>query len=239
MTKEKAEAEAKAIREKAESDAKAAEEARKAADKEAERLRLAALEQAKTAGTAQIAALPSDAARMSLTPQELSRSLQTELRRVGCQTAAVGIEWNATSRRSLELFNRHAATKLDAKLASLDALDAVKGKQARVCPLICEHGFRASGERCEKIVCRAGYAIGDDNTCEKLEPRKPVAKKDPPQASPNREAQAPKAQSGSGQIICTNHGCRPVARGCRIEQRSGPQAGPSTAGAPIGVEVCN
>ena len=59
--------------------------------------------------------------------------------------------------------------KLDAKLASLDALDAVKGKQARICPLSCEHGFRASGERCEKIVCRAGYAVGDDNTCEKVE----------------------------------------------------------------------
>ena len=152
--REKAQAEAKTIREKAESDAKAAEEARKAADKEAERLRLAALEQAKTAGTAQVAALPPDASKTSLTPQELSSSLQAELRRVGCQTAAVGNEWNATSRRSLELFNRHAGMKLDAKLASFDALDAVKGKQSRICPLICEHGFRASGDRCEKIVCR-------------------------------------------------------------------------------------
>ena len=148
--REKAQAEAKTIREKAESDAKAAEEARKAADKEAERLRLAALERAKTAGTAQVAALPPDASKTRLTPQELSRSLQAELRRVGCQTAAVGNEWNATSRRSLELFNRHAGMKLDAKLASFDALDAVKGKQSRICPLICEHGFRASGDRCEK-----------------------------------------------------------------------------------------
>ena len=96
--------------------------------------------------------------------------------------------------------------KLDAKLASLDALDAVKSKQARICPLICEHGFRASGERCEKIVCRAGYAVGDDNTCEKIEPKKPVAKRDAPAAEPKRSADPPKAQAGGQQIICSLSG---------------------------------
>jgi hypothetical protein len=89
---------------------------------------------------------------------------------------------------ALELFNKHAGMKLDAKLASLDALDAVMGKQARICPLICEHGFRANGERCEKIVCRAGHAVGDDNTCEKIEPKKPVAKLDAPAGEPKRSS---------------------------------------------------
>jgi uncharacterized caspase-like protein len=224
--REKAQAEAKAIREKAEADAKAAEEARKTAAKEAERLRLAALEQAKTATDkpgaekpAQVAALPPDASKTTLTPQELSRSLQAELRRVGCQTGAATDEWTAVSRRSLDLFNKHAGMKLDAKLASLDALDAVKGKPARICPLVCEHGFRASGERCEKIVCRAGYAVGDDNSCEKVEPRKPVAKREAPAAEPKRSAERPKAQaSGQQQIICWgSNTCRPVAKGCRIE----------------------
>ena len=110
--------------------------------------------------------------------------------------------------------------KLEAKLASIDALDAVKSKQARICPLICEHGFRANGERCEKIVCRAGFAVGDDNTCEKIEPSRPVAKRDVPAAEPKRAADPPKAQaSGQQQIFCPLFGsgsCRPVAKGCRL-----------------------
>jgi len=48
------------------------------------------------------------------------------LRRVGCLTAAVDGEWNAASQRSLAQFNRYAKTKFDVKLASLDALDAIK-----------------------------------------------------------------------------------------------------------------
>jgi len=34
-----------------------------------------------------------------------------------------GVDWNASSQRSLTLFNKYAGTKLDAKLASFDALD--------------------------------------------------------------------------------------------------------------------
>ena len=81
---------------------------------------------------AQVAALAADAGKSALSPQQISRSLQTELRRVGCQTAAVSDEWTAASRRSLELFNKHANTTFDTKLASLDALDAVKGTPSRI-----------------------------------------------------------------------------------------------------------
>ena len=87
---------------------------------------------------------------------DLPRSLQAELRRVGCNTGAVDGNWNAASQRSLDLFNKHAGMKLDVKTASADALSAVKRKANRVCPLVCDHGFRADGERCTKITCRAG-----------------------------------------------------------------------------------
>ena len=104
--RERAQAEAKAIREKAEADAKAAEDARKAAEKEAERLKLAALEHARSDEPAdkpaQVAALPADASKTTLTPQALSRSLQTELRRVGCQTGAAGDEWTRGPRRMID-----------------------------------------------------------------------------------------------------------------------------------------
>jgi Caspase domain len=80
----------------------------------------------------QIAALPAGAGGFA--QRELNRSLQVELHRVGCQTGPASDEWTAASRRSLELFNKHAGLKLEIKLASADALDAVKSRQARVCP---------------------------------------------------------------------------------------------------------
>lgn len=100
--------------------------------REAARLRAEAEARA-AAKPAQLAALPTNAGKTAPTPQEISRSLQTELRRVGCQTAAVSDEWTAASRRSLDLFNKHANTRFDTRLASLDALDAVKGQPSRIC----------------------------------------------------------------------------------------------------------
>ena len=111
-------------------------------------------------------------------PAEITRSVQAELRRVGCLTGAADGEWNTTSQRSLTLFNRYAGTRLDAKVASLDTLDAIKLKSSRVCPLACEHGFRADGDRCSKISCAEGSFLNDDNECEKRPTKKPVARRD-------------------------------------------------------------
>jgi uncharacterized caspase-like protein len=109
---------------------------------------------------------------------DIPRLLQTELRRVGCNTGSVDGNWNAAAQRSLDLFNKHAGLKLDVKIASVDALDAVKSKSSRICPLICDHGSRADGERCVRISCGAGSFVNDDNECEKkrVAPRKPEAK---------------------------------------------------------------
>lgn len=110
--------------------------------------------------------------------------------------------------------------KLDVKTASADALDAVKGKTTRVCPLVCDHGFRADGDRCTKITCRAGYEVGDDNTCEKIEVKKPAARRDEPKREPSERAKteaAPAKPQASGQIYCGPAGCRPVAKGCRLD----------------------
>jgi len=61
--------------------------------------------------------------------------VQLELRRVGCLKAAVDCEWNGASQRSLSLFNQYARTKFDIQIPSIDALNAVKGKTDRVCPV--------------------------------------------------------------------------------------------------------
>ena len=239
--------------------AKKAEEAKVA---EAERAKTAAIakageeakvaeaERVKTAEAAKAAADPKIAPEQrtiddkvaTLTPPadksdqqtvDLPRSLQSELRRVGCHTGSIDSNWNAASQWSLDLFNKHTGMKLEIKVASVDALDAVKSKPTRVCPLICDHGFRADGDRCIKITCRAGYDIGDDNTCEKIEVKKPTAKRDDPKAkreSSERtkvDAAPPKPQA-SGQIICNTQGCRPVQKGCHlgdVKQRIGSATG--------------
>ncbi len=125
---------------------------------------------------------------------DIPRALQIELRRVGCNTGAADGNWNAAAQKSLALFNKSAGTKLDVKLASADALDAVKGKTARVCPLICDFGYKADGEKCSKIACRADYEVGDDNACEKIEVKKkpaaPVEKRDE-QAKPKSTESKP------------------------------------------------
>jgi hypothetical protein len=45
----------------------------------------------------------------------------------------------------------------------------------RVCPLICKHGFKVDGDDCVKIVCDSGMEVGDDNTCERVVTKKPIA----------------------------------------------------------------
>jgi len=217
---------AEAERIKAAAIAKAAEDA-----KIAETARLKAAETAKAAADAKAAAEQKikDDKVAALAPSadnsdqpkavDLPRSLQAELRRVGCNTGAVDGNWNAASQRSLDLFNKHAGLKLDVKVASVDALDVVKNKTTRVCPLICDHGFKADGDRCTKITCRAGYEVGDDNTCEKIEVKKPTAKREEPKRDTSERAKAaaaPEKPQASGQMVCVQGGCRPVRKGCRL-----------------------
>ena len=221
----KAAAMAKAAEQQAER-AKAAEEAKAAAEKKVKEEKLAVLTP------------PADKSDQP-TAVDLPRSLQAELRRVGCNTGAVDSNWSAAAQKALDLFNKHSGTKLDVKTASVDALDAVKGKTGRICPLICDHGFKADGDRCTKITCRAGYEVGDDNTCEKIEVKKPTAKREEQKRDRAERAKAdaaPAKPQASGQVLCNQQGCRPVARGCRIVEMP-LQSGVSSINRQV--EVCN
>ena len=133
-------------------------------------------------------------------PADLARSVQAELRRVGCLTSDTDGNWNPASQRSLSQFNRYAGTKLDTKVASSDALDAIKQKSSRVCPLVCAHGFKADGDQCTRIVCAEGSFLNDDNECEKRHEKKPVATRGRPEARQEtvRRAQAPYSAPGPG-----------------------------------------
>jgi uncharacterized caspase-like protein len=258
----------KAQQAKADADAKAAEQARIAAEKtkqaaqeqaaEAERKRTDkasnATVVADSAATDRTTAGPTAAPKAqddkatniaALTagpPQaDVTKSVQIELRRVGCLTGEADGQWNAASQRSLTLFNRYAGTKFDVKLASTDALDAIKLKPSRVCPLVCEHGFKADGDRCSRIVCAEGSFLNDDNECEKRRGKTPTASRAPdtrPDRSyrerPRPEVSAVKPQA-TGQIVCDAASCRPVRRGCHIEYGGGSPRNGSGGNE----EVCN
>jgi hypothetical protein len=109
---------------------------------------------------------------------DLVKSVQAELRRVGCLAAGADGEWDKASQRSLALFNKHAGTNLDVRLASSAALDAIKLRAARVCPLTCDHGFRVDGDQCSRIVCAEGSFLNDDNECERHRDKTIKARRD-------------------------------------------------------------
>lgn len=71
---------------------------------------------------------------------ELVRSLQTELRRVGCHSGAVDGNWQSQTRGALTQFARQAKLDLYTEKPSVAALDAVKAQKNRVCPLDCGSG---------------------------------------------------------------------------------------------------
>src|SRR3954454_24800836 len=226
----KAQAEKQAERAKAELASKqAAEKAEQAAKPVADR-QMPEVEQ-------KVAALaPAPASTLSVA--DLTKSVQSELRRVGCSATTADGDWSAASQRSLILFNKYAGTQFDAKLASVDALDALKAKPGRVCPLICNFGSKADGDQCVKITCRAGYRVGDDNECEKVPEKKPVATREDSRRRDTDRKQteaAPSTPQASGQMICNNAGCRPVAKGCRL----GLVPNPTNASVKVTGEVCN
>jgi hypothetical protein len=171
---------------------------------------------------------------------DLPRALQVELRRVGCATGTVDGNWNTASQKALDLFNKHAGMKLDRRTASADALDAVKSKTGRVCPLICASGYHADGDRCAKTTCRTGYELNDDGVCVKNKQTAKREEKAKPETPERPKVDvAPAKPQVSGQIICTQGGCRPLRSGCRIVSNS--SAGIAASGATLGQqrEVCN
>lgn len=211
--------------------------------KQLEQEKAAAAEQARVAAEEkkqQVAAV-SPADKSELPAVDLPRSLQGELRRVGCSTGTVDGNWNATSQKALDLFNKYAGSKLNVKVASIEALEAVKAKPTRVCPLVCDRGFKADEDRCVRATCRTGFRLNGEGECEKIADR-PVAKRE--DIAPKRDGErkqteiAPVKPQASGQIICTQQGCRPVQKGCRIESSKIGNDGRTYAGSGT-VEACN
>jgi len=180
------------------------EEAKRQAIDEARReVELAKAEQAKPTSEGEpdkIASLtpeqtePKSPSSPPLDQADLNRLLQAHLKRVGCNAGTVDGAWDDSSRKALELFNKNANTRFDVRVASLDALDTVRAKTDRVCPLICAKGQREDGDRCVQISCRNGSFLNSSGACEKRPepaPRPRTAERD---AEPRHRA----APAGGG-----------------------------------------
>jgi Caspase domain len=120
--------------------------------------------------------------KRALSATELAKSLQLELRRIGCFGGTADGDWNLVSQRALEQYNRFARTTFDVKLAKTDALESIKSRTGRLCPLSCRRGFRALGDDCVKITCEKGFFLNEDNVCERYR-EKVVSKAPSPRAS--------------------------------------------------------
>lgn len=98
---------------------------------------------------------------------DITRLLQAHLTRVGCNSGQIDGNWGDGSQHALELFNKNANTSFDTKVASLEALDAVRNIPDRVCPLVCPRGERAAGDHCVEIGCASGYFLNSRGSCER------------------------------------------------------------------------
>jgi uncharacterized caspase-like protein len=83
--------------------------------------------------------------------QELGRSLQLELKRVGCYQGTVNGEFGDATRDALRSFVKHSALNLRYEDLSVDTIKAVRNFDKRVCPLSCQPGERADGDSCIRV----------------------------------------------------------------------------------------
>jgi len=133
---------------------------------------------------------------------DIARLLHAHLKRVGCNPGNVDGNWDDASKNALQSFNKNAQTKLNVQIASLNALDSVRGKTDRVCPLACKKGQRADGDRCIQVGCESGYFLNSSGACEKKP--EPAAK---PQTATRREpvarepAPRPAGSAGGGKCF--------------------------------------
>ncbi len=161
---------------------------------------------------------PTEPPKAGTDSSETARLMHAELRRLGCYPGAVDASWGSGSRRALELFNKNTGAKVDTRVASLDTLGVLRGKTTRVCPLQCKTGHRAENDACIKIVCRAGFVVGEKGECERKAQPKTASRSDSKEtkrAEPRKQTR----EAAPAQIVCGMTGCFNVGRGCRSEMR--------------------
>jgi uncharacterized caspase-like protein len=146
---------------------------------------------------------PKPPASPQIDQADVTRLLQAHLKRVGCNAGNVDGTWDDSSRKALELFNKNANTQFDVKVASLDALDVVRSKTDRVCPLICAKGQKEDGGRCVQISCGSGSFLNSSGACEKRPEPAPKPRTATQEPAPKQRS-APAGGGGGGKCFSFN-----------------------------------
>lgn len=98
-----------------------------------------------------MASLSAAAARAAIPaapdPHELTRSLQFELMRLGCFNGTVNGDFDDPTKAALQRFIKLTSLSVPNNV-SPDAINAVRGFNKRICPLVCQHGQHSEGEAC-------------------------------------------------------------------------------------------
>jgi hypothetical protein len=81
-------------------------------------------------------------------PTQLVQSLQNELKRVGCDPGPVNGAWGSKTKQALGEFIRLTKISIPSEEPTEDALNAVRERKGRICPLLCRAGEVESGGRC-------------------------------------------------------------------------------------------
>ena len=124
----------------------------------------------------------------------LARSLQRELKRVGCLDGEADGVWGDQSRAALNRFARHANISLTGDDPNVGALDSVSARQARVCPLVCNDDQKVVGDRC--VGATPPRRARQEPAAERREPRRAAAERPAP------EPREPRGNSSSGKKLC-------------------------------------
>ncbi len=123
---------------------------------------------------ARISALSADVQKSpstSLTdPHELARSLQFELKRLGCFTGAVNGEFDEATKAAWRNFTKLSSISMPEEPSS-DALKALRSVNDRICPLVCSVGQHAEGEQCVANRPSTKHSSKNEATGHSLTPR--------------------------------------------------------------------
>ncbi len=109
---------------------------------------------------------------------DITRSLQVELKRVGCFEGAINGVWDGTIKGALAEFARRAKLDVPTDVPTSTAVETVKSKLNRICPLDCGAG------RIERNGACVATGVLDNRPAR---PPTVVETKRPPRAAPEKE----------------------------------------------------
>jgi hypothetical protein len=124
----------------------------------------------------------------------LARTLQRELKRVGCLDGEADGVWGDQSRAALNRFARHANVSLAGDDPNVGVLDSVTARQARVCPLVCNDDQKVVGDRCVSVT--PPRRARQEPAAERREPKRAWAER------PAAEPREPRGNPNSGKKLC-------------------------------------